>query len=135
MSQPTRLFDFAYYALTHHPRPDALNTKKNGSWNALSTAEFVRQSRSLSKGLMALGLEAGERVAVISTTNRSEWNLCDQAILQAGGIDVPMYPSISAQESAFILNDSGSVYCFVSDAALVEKIQSIAHEVDPHDLR
>jgi long-chain acyl-CoA synthetase len=74
-------------------------------------------------------LEAGERVAVISTTNRSEWNLCDQAILQAGGIDVPMYPSISAQESAFILNDSGSVYCFVSDAALVEKIQSIAHEV------
>ena len=129
MSQPTRLFDFAYYALTHHPRPDALNTKKNGSWHALSTAEFVRQSRSFSKGLMALGLEAGERVAVISTTNRSEWNLCDQAILQAGGIDVPMYPSISAQESAFILNDSGSVYCFVSDAALVEKIQSIAHEV------
>ena len=129
MSQPTRLFDFAYYALTHHPRPDALNTKKNGSWHALSTDEFVRQSRSFSKGLMALGMEAGERVAVISTTNRSEWNLCDQAILQAGGIDVPMYPSISAQESAFILNDSGSVYCFVSDAALVEKIQSIAHEV------
>jgi long-chain acyl-CoA synthetase len=71
MSQPTRLFDFAYYALTHHPRPDALNTKKNGSWHALSTDEFVRQSRSFSKGLMALGMEAGERVAVISTTNRS----------------------------------------------------------------
>ncbi len=129
MKTPTRLFDFAYYALATHPRPDALNVKRNGQWIPLSTADFVDTSRAFSKGLMALGMEPGDKVGIISTNNRHEWNLCDQAILQAGGIDVPVYPTISAEEYKFIFNDAGVKYCFLSDRSLFDKVNSIAKEV------
>ena len=60
----------------------------------MSTVEFVAKAKKLACGLMDLGLQPGERVGIISANNRSEWNLCDQAILSAGCIDVPMYPTI-----------------------------------------
>jgi long-chain acyl-CoA synthetase len=103
---PTRLFDFAYYALEQHPRPDALNTKINGQWESLSTADYVAKAEKLALGLIALGVKPGDKIAIISTNNRTEWNICDQGILSAGGIDVPVYPTISSEYYKFIFNDS-----------------------------
>ncbi len=126
---PTRLFDFAYYALDKHPRPDALNTKINGVWHALSTAEFVEKSEQFALGLIALGVKPGDKIAIISTNNRTEWNVCDQGILSAGGIDVPVYPTISSEDYKFIFNDADVTYCFLSDAALYHKVKAIQAEV------
>ena len=125
MNTPKRLFDFAHYAAAKHPRPDALNTKINGQWQSMSTVEFVAKSEKLACGLIDMGLQPGERVGIISANNRSEWNLCDQAILSAGCIDVPMYPTISQADYEFILTDSGMRFCFVSDVELRDKIEAL----------
>ena len=126
---PTRLFDFAYYALEQHPRPDALNTKINGQWESLSTADYVAKAEKLALGLIALGVQPGDKIAIISTNNRTEWNLCDQAILSAGAIDVPVYPTISSEDYRFIFNDAEVKYCFLSDADLFHKVKAIQAEV------
>jgi long-chain acyl-CoA synthetase len=125
MNTPKRLFDFAHYAAAKHPRPDALNTKIKGQWQSMSTAEFVAKSEKLACGLIDMGLQPGERVGIISANNRSEWNLCDQAILSAGCIDVPMYPTISQADYEFIITDSGMRFCFVSDVELRDKIEAL----------
>jgi long-chain acyl-CoA synthetase len=91
----------------------------------MSTAEFVAKSEKLACGLIDMGLQPGERVGIISANNRSEWNLCDQAILSAGCIDVPMYPTISQADYEFILTDSGMRFCFVSDVELRDKIEAL----------
>lgn len=126
---PTRLFDFAYYALEQHPRPDALNTKVNGQWESLSTADYVAKAEKLALGLIALGVQPGDKIAIISTNNRTEWNLCDQAILSAGAIDVPVYPTISSEDYKFIFNDAEVKFCFLSDADLFHKVKAIQAEV------
>ena len=125
MNTPKRLFDFAHYAAAKHPRPDALNTKIKGQWQSMSTAEFIAKAEKLACGLIDMGLQPGERVGIISANNRSEWNLCDQAILSAGCIDVPMYPTISQADYEFILTDSGMRFCFVSDVELRDKIEAL----------
>jgi long-chain acyl-CoA synthetase len=91
----------------------------------MSTAEFVAKSEKLACGLIDMGLQPGERVGIISANNRSEWNLCDQAILSAGCIDVPMYPTISQADYEFIITDSGMRFCFVSDVELRDKIEAL----------
>ena len=129
MNAPKRLFDFAHYAAAKHPRPDALNTKVNGQWQSMSTTEFIAKAEKLACGLIDLGLKPGDRVGIISTTNRTEWNLCDQAILSAGGVDVPMYPTISQADYTFILNDAGVRFCFVSDPELRDKMEALSADV------
>jgi long-chain acyl-CoA synthetase len=91
----------------------------------MSTVEFVAKSEKLACGLIDMGLQPGERVGIISANNRSEWNLCDQAILSAGCIDVPMYPTISQADYEFIITDSGMRFCFVSDVELRDKIEAL----------
>jgi long-chain acyl-CoA synthetase len=127
--KPTRLFDFAYYALEQHPRPDALNTKIGGKWESLSTGDYVAKAEKLALGLIAMGIKPGDKIAIISTNNRTEWNICDQGILSAGGIDVPVYPTISSEDYKFIFNDAEVKYCFLSDADLFQKVKAIQSEV------
>ena len=80
----TRLFDFPYYQLEKFNLSDALNTKKNGVWAATSTQEYIDQANTISRGLLRLGVKPNDKIAVISMTNRSEWNICDIGILQLG---------------------------------------------------
>jgi long-chain acyl-CoA synthetase len=95
----------------------------------MSTTEFITKAEKLACGLIDLGLKPGDRVGIISTTNRTEWNLCDQAILSAGGVDVPMYPTISQADYTFILNDAGVRFCFVSDPELRDKMEALRADV------
>ncbi|CAI8344783.1 MAG: Long-chain-fatty-acid--CoA ligase FadD15 [Owenweeksia sp. TMED14] len=127
--EPTRLFDFAYYALNQHPRKDALNTKLDGVWQSLSTQEYIDRSEKLARGLIDLGVKPGDKIAIISTNNRMEWNICDQAILSIGAIDVPVYPSITSEDYNFIFNDAEVKYCFLSDEDLFHKVNSIKDQV------
>ena len=127
--EPKRLFDFAYYALKNHPRPDALNTKVKGEWHSLSTQDYIDKAESLARGLIELGVQPGDKIAIISTNNRTEWNICDQAILSVGAIDVPVYPTITPEDYEFIFNDAEVKYCFLSDEDLFKKVDAIKDKV------
>ena len=127
--EPKRLFDFAYYALRNHPRPDALNTKVKGEWHSLSTQEYIDKAESLARGLIELGVQPGDKIAIISTNNRTEWNICDQAILSVGAIAVPVYPTIMPEDYEFIFNDAEVKYCFLSDEDLFKKVDAIKDKV------
>lgn len=128
MNAPTRLFDILDNQVKTLPVKRALNTKYNGKWVSTSSEEFLEQSNQISRGLLQLGLSKGDKVAIISSNNRTEWCIVDIGVLQIGGIDVPIYPSITAEDYAYIINHSESKYCFVSDQEVFDKIKSIRKE-------
>ena len=121
----TRLFDFPYFQLEKFNLNKALNTKYNGKWESLSSQEYVNKSNQLSRGLLKLGITPNEKIAIISTTNRTEWNICDIGCLQLGAQTVPIYPTISKEDYEYVLNHSEATYCFVSDATILGKLNQI----------
>lgn len=125
----TRLFDFPYYQLEKKNLPDALNIKKNGKWISTSTQEYIDQANALSRGLLRLGVKANDKIAIISMNNRTEWNICDIGILQLGAQNVPIYPTISQEDYAYVLNHSESKYCFVSCTEVRDKVMAIKDQV------
>jgi long-chain acyl-CoA synthetase len=129
MIDPKRLFDFPYYQLEQYPQEKALVSKVNGEWIATSTQEYIDKANAISRGLIRLGVQPNDKVAIISMTNRTEWNICDIGILQTGAQDVPIYPTISEDDYEYVLNHSESVYCFVSCIEVLEKINKIKANV------
>ncbi|ESU19191.1 long-chain-fatty-acid--CoA ligase (acyl-CoA synthetase) [Flavobacterium cauense R2A-7] len=129
MNQITRLFDFPYYQLETYNLSDALVTKQNGEWVKTSTKEYLDKANTLSRGLLRMGVQKNDKIAVISSNNRTEWNITDIGALQTGAQTVPIYPTISAEDYEYILNHSESKYCFISDSEVFDKINSIRHNV------
>lgn len=125
----TRLFDFLAFQLKNSPREDSLVTKHDGKWHKTSTQEFVNKANAISRGFLNLGVKKGDKIAIASTTNRTEWNLLDIGLQQIGCISVPVYPTISEEDYKYIFNDSEVKFAFVSDADLYAKINSIKSEV------
>lgn len=124
MDQVKRLFDVIRFQSENYPKDDALCDKRDGNWVKTSTAEMIKQADQLSRALISIDVQAGDKVAIISSTNRSEWSICDLGILQAGAIDVPMYPTISAEDYEYIFNHAEVKVCFVSDEELYEKVMT-----------
>lgn len=129
MSSLQRLFDFPYYQLENYNLKDALVTKYDGVWKSTSTKEYVEQINKISRGLLRLGVKPNDKVALISTNNRTEWNIMDIGVMQLGAQDVPIYPTISEDDYAYVLNHSESVFCFVSDKEVYDKVMAIKAEV------
>lgn len=125
MIEITRLFDFPYYQLEKHNLDAALVTKHNGEWVKTSTKEYLNKANAISRALLKMGIQKDDKIAVISTTNRTEWNIMDIGVLQLGAQNVPIYPTICAEDYEYILNHSGSIYCFVSDVEVLEKVNKI----------
>lgn len=125
MQSVTKIFDFPVYQQENIPLKKAFNTKYKGEWISLSTQDFINQYNHVSKGLLELGIQVNDKIAVISSNNRTEWNVLDMAILQTGAQNVPIYPTISANDYEYILNHSGATYCFVSDTEILEKVNLI----------
>ncbi|WP_439153076.1 AMP-dependent synthetase/ligase [Winogradskyella sp.] len=125
MTDIKRLFDFPYYQLKHKPNATALVTKYNGKWEAMSTQEYLDKSNAVSRALLKLGIQKNDKIAVISSTNRTEWNIMDIGILQTGAQNIPIYPTICAEDYEYVLNHSGSIYCFVSDEEVLEKVNKV----------
>jgi len=130
MSQKiTRLFDFIYYQLENNPIENALTTKYNGKWVSSSTQEIIDKANQLSRGLLRLGIKPNDKIAVISSNNRTEWNILDIAILQIGAQNVPIYPTISAKEYKYVFNHAEVTHCFLSDEELFKKATNIKDDV------
>ena len=125
----TRLFDFLAYQLKNSPRPDSIVMKRHGEWIPISTQEYVNKANAISRGFLNLGVKHGDKIAIASTTNRTEWNLLDIGLQQIGCVSIPVYPTISESDYAYIFNDAEVKFAFVSDAALYEKITSIKNQV------
>jgi long-chain acyl-CoA synthetase len=129
MKNITRLFDFPYYQLEKYNLEESLVTKSKGNWVATSTKEYLNKANAISRGLIRLGVQANDKVAIISMNNRTEWNICDIGILQTGAQDVPIYPTISQEDYEYVLNHSEASYCFVSCKEVLDKVNAIKHNV------
>jgi len=125
MRQPTRLFDIPHYQQENTPMEVMMTSKVNGEWKSYTTSEFIAAVDKASRGLLALGVKAGDKVALISHNNRCEWNIMDHALLQIGAVDVPVYPTMTESDYEYIFNHSESIYCFVSNDELYDKVESI----------
>ena len=121
----TRIFDFPYYQLEKYNLPQAFTTKYDGKWVSTSTQEYINRANSISRGLLNLGVQPNDKIAIISSNNRTEWNICDIGILQIGAQNVPIYPTITKEDYEYVLNHSEATYVFVSDLEVLNKINEI----------
>jgi long-chain acyl-CoA synthetase len=128
MIQAERLFDIPYHQLKNYPNSNMFVTKTNGNWDGMKTADFLEKATLISRGLISLGINAGDRVAV-SSNNRVEWNIFDIAVQQAGAVLVPLYPNISENDYRFILNDAEVKICVVGNEELATKMNNVKGDV------
>ncbi|WP_310378144.1 AMP-dependent synthetase/ligase [Flavobacterium sp.] len=130
MTNITRLFDFPQYQKEkYNTIADALVTKQNGEWIKTSTDEYISKANAISRALLRMEVKKDDKIALITSTNRTEWNIMDIGILQTGAQNVPIYPTISEEDYEYILNHSGASYCFVSDAEVLRKVNLIKQNV------
>jgi long-chain acyl-CoA synthetase len=129
MTTISRLFDFPYFQLENYHIPDALVTKQNGAWEKTSTKEYLDKANAISRGLLRLGLLPNDKIAIISSSNRTEWHIMDIGILQTGVQTVPIYPTIAETDYEYILNHCEAKYCFVSDEEVLQKVLNIRTNV------
>lgn len=128
MNQPTRLFDCLAWQLKNNPLSDMMAVRQNGQWRSYGTQEVIDTVDRLSIGLTEAGISAGDmsvegrdKVAIISR-NCPEWVMVDLAVQQIGAVLVPVYPTISAAELEFVLNDAAIKLIFVDDEAAYRKV-------------
>ncbi|QKG58800.1 long-chain fatty acid--CoA ligase [Hymenobacter sp. BRD128] len=117
-----RSFDILTNQLEKFPKPDSLAAKINGRYEPLSSQQVQDQANQVSLGLLKLGLQRNDKVAIISM-NRPEWLLADFGIAQIGGTSVPMYPSITVEDYKYIFTDAGVRAVFVADKHLFDKVK------------
>ena len=110
-------------------KPAVAHKPKGGSYQDISYTEFGESIENFSKGLRSLGVEKGDRVAILSE-NRPEWAISDFSVLKSGAINVPMFSTLTAAQVAYILNDSGSKIICVSSKTQMEKVLSIRADVE-----
>ncbi len=119
----TRLFEYIYYQQKYHPLKKSIGHKEAGQWKYYSTDEIIDTANKISYGLMKMGLEPGDKVALISYKNCPEWVMMDIGMQQLGIVNVPVYPTISSGEYEYIFNDAEVKYCFVGEGDLYEKVK------------
>src|SRR6266704_4500302 len=100
----------------------------SGAWSDVTASQFKDEVVAVAKGLVAAGIEAGDRVALMSHT-RYEWTLLDYAIWTAGAVTVPVYETSSAEQAEWILSDSGARACFAETAGYEDMIGSFRDRV------
>ncbi len=125
---PGTLTQLFFDAIGKFNRPDALQVKIGGTYRPISHSDVLTRVRRAARGMSGLGAKRGDRIAILSE-NRPEWAIADYACLTAGFADVPVYPTLPADQIAYILKDSGAVGIFVSNRDQAEKIKEIRSRV------
>ena len=122
MEKPTRLFDFIYYQKVKYPQEKAFSSRVEGEWVSFSTDDMIDLANQVSAGLLAMGVEKGDKIALATYRNRTEWVAMDIGMSQIGVINVPVYPTISPSEYEYIFNEAEVKYAFVGGGDLYEKV-------------
>ncbi|MEU4197465.1 AMP-dependent synthetase/ligase [Kribbella sp. NPDC026611] len=121
------LSDPVWANASSHPDTAVFSRRVEGGWVDVTAAEFAKQVTAVAKGLIAAGVKAGERVAILSPT-RYEWTLVDYAIWSIGAVTVPIYETSSASQIQWILTDSEAVAAVVESPALAAVVDSARAE-------
>lgn len=125
----TRIFDLLdHYAELCPDKQDAVAGKDNGGWKTYSTREWLDNSNYISYGLLKLGVEKDDKIASI-TFNRPEWNFLDMGVQQIGAIHIPIYPTISDSDYAYILEHAEVKYVFVAGEEMYRRIRDIVPNI------
>lgn len=119
-----RLVDVISYQLENYPNSKSLRDKITGVWRSYTTEEVKKTVDALSLGLLKIGCKPDDKIAIISR-NRVEWNFIDLAVLQIGGVVVPLYPTTSEDNYVFIFDDAKVKLVFVEDKVLYNKVQKV----------
>ena len=133
MADPRTLNELFFAAMDAlADKASVLRRKNAGRWEAISGSALMARVQDVSLGLRDLGVGPGDRVAILSE-NRPEWAIADYACLTLRAADVPIYPTLTAKQIAYILRDSGATAVFVSSKQLLGKIQEVRRQLP--DLR
>ena len=119
--EPATLAELFVRSLEIHHLPDALNYKRDGRWNQISSEEFVRRAGDIALGLYSLGLRHGDRAAIMAA-NSPQWTLADAGCQFAGVIDVPIYTTLAPSSVQYILSDSETRVLFIEDREMYERV-------------
>lgn len=122
MRTPTRLFDYLKNDIDTAGRILKLSKRDKGGWKSYDKEEIIQIVDNISKGLISKGIKKGDKIGLMSG-NRPEWNFVDFACNQLGVALVPLYPTLSAQDLSYIVNDAEAKIIFVSNQELVEKVE------------
>lgn len=125
----TRTFDLLDYCTKERPLDIIFSNKINGNWTKYSSAEYKETAINLSYGFLKMGLKKDDKVVIISSNNRPEWNFIDMGLSQIGVVSVPVYPTSSEEDYKFIFNDAEVKYVIVSDKDLYEKVKRVQSNV------
>ncbi|MEP7087537.1 MAG: long-chain fatty acid--CoA ligase [Gemmatimonadota bacterium] len=125
---PATLSQLFVTAVEEHDQPNALQTKVGDAYQPISHRTLADRVRHVAFGLKALGIPAGNRVAILSE-NRPEWAIADYACLMSGMTDVPIYPTLPAEQIAYILRDSGAVAIFISSKEQAAKVALVRDQL------
>jgi long-chain acyl-CoA synthetase len=118
------LCELFYTSVEAYRKPSQLEVKRGGEWRKISSEELRSAVEEVAMGLRGLGVEKGERVAILSE-NRPEWAYADLGSLCAAAIDVPIYPTLTPAQILYILQDSEARVCFVSSHAQAKKVLEV----------
>src|ERR1035437_5177762 len=102
----------------------AITHRQNENWIDIKYDELYKQTEEFALGLAALGVKRGNKIAIIAE-NRPEWVYSDMAILGLGAVDIPLYPSLTAESVQFILNNSESKGIIISNKFQLNKVLKI----------
>ncbi|MGD2151984.1 MAG: long-chain fatty acid--CoA ligase [Gemmatimonadales bacterium] len=115
-------------AVDSHRKPNALKYKRAGSWQDISHQQVYDDARRVASGLATLGVEPGDRVAIVSE-NRPEWLLTDFGCVMSRTISVPLYPSLPVDQICYMLRDSEATAVFVSTEEQLAKVRAAKADV------
>jgi long-chain acyl-CoA synthetase len=128
VDQPTTLPQLFFTAVERFgTKRAALRHKVDGAWRDITHQDLARRVQHVALGIRELGMGAGDRIAILSE-NRPDWAIADYACLSIGCVDVAIYPTLPANQIAYLLQDSGSVGIFVSDLDMYKLVAKIAPE-------
>jgi len=125
---PRTIFELFEAVTSAHPDEVAFRYKKEGAWRDVTWSDQRRAVDSISKSLIALGVEKGDAVGVVGST-RLEWVQCDSAIVNIGAVTVGIYHSLLSADCSYIIQHSETTLLFVEDEVQLKKILAVRDEM------
>lgn len=120
-----RLFDILPYQQARFPNKMALSIRKDEAWRSFATEDCLQIIDKVSTGLLRLGIQQGDKVAIIAHSGSPEWNFFDLGTQQIGAVVVPLHATSSLRELEYILKETATKLCLAADPELYERIVSI----------